>query len=74
MYKTTNGTVIHMNYVIQLFSSCPSNRWAAVEQSAYMAVSCIRLHSNVFDNNPDRANSAHMRASEVYTPVPSAEA
>ncbi len=73
--KPTNGSASHMNYVIQLFSPCSSNRWAAVEQPVCMAGSCIRLHGNVFDNNPDRASSAHMRASEVCTSAPrSAEA
>lgn len=31
-----------------------------------MAKSCIRLHSNVLDNNPDWAGPAHMRGEEVY--------
>lgn len=32
----------------------------------YMAKSCIRLHGNVLDNNPDWAGPAHMRGDEVY--------
>lgn len=35
--------------------------------AAGLAESCIRLQSNVLDNNPDRASPAHMRAREVYT-------
>lgn len=31
-----------------------------------LAKSCIRLHSNVLDNNPDWAGPAHMRGDEIY--------
>lgn len=32
----------------------------------YVAKSCIRLHSNVLDNNPGWAGPAHVRGEEVY--------
>lgn len=68
-------TVSHMNYVIQLFSPCWSNRWAAVEKPVWEAASCIRLLFNVSDNNPDGAKPAHMRPCEAQTWAPrSAEA
>lgn len=74
---TTNGTVAHMNYVIQLFSPCESNRWAAVERPGSMWLRVALCSTvNVSDNDPDRESPrSHERWRGLYTQAPrSAEA